>query len=152
MSQATPSFTNGGTEAQREEGTCSLLHSKWRAESEQRPGPQAVKPAVRTEHSSRVAGSLAFYYCHLKGCDGQGHLARNQGADRAKPPPPLLSPTPAHTQHLAPLTPTSTSALGPQPSHAKATVGTREHWAGSPGARHSLPSRVPRASQVASPL
>lgn len=46
---ATPLLTNGETEAQRGEETCSSLHSKSGTESEQGPGLQTAQPGAVNE-------------------------------------------------------------------------------------------------------
>lgn len=118
---ATPHFTDGATEAQRGEETCSLLHSKLGAGSEQGSGLQTVKLGTMNGpfFQSRWVPHLLLLspapteHLVTEGLSLQGHHARNKGAVRARPLPVLLCRTPAHTMGMASQTLSFIAALGP---------------------------------------
>ena len=115
-STATPCFTDGETEAQREEETCSSLHRKWE-QSEQGAGLQSVKAGAMKGPffpSRWVPRLLLLSPTPAEGLTGKGRI---KGAVRARPLPVLLCQTPAHniTMGTASQTLPFIWALGPSP-------------------------------------
>lgn len=118
---AKPHFTDVQTGAQRGEGTCSLLHSKWRTELEQSPHLQTLgSGTMNGTFFPKSPGPLAFYYCYLT-------LLRDHTAGRASP---HLSCCPQFQTLLF------ASAFTSKGGHCWATKGALD----SVRPRHSLPA------------